>query len=57
MTDDGELIKLEAKITREYYTFGEEYQAEDGIVTATFKQKDGTVKKRSFHMEELMDTV
>lgn len=46
VTDDGELIKLEAKITREYYTFGEEYQAEDGIVTATFKQKDGTVKKK-----------
>lgn len=44
VTDDGELIKLEAKITREYYTFGEEYQAEDGVVTATFKQKDGTRK-------------
>ena len=46
ITEDGELVKLSAEITKEYYTFGETYQAEDGIVTATFK-KDGKTKEKS----------
>ena len=45
-TEDGELIALNAEISREYYTFGETYQAEDGTVTATFRQKDGTTKEK-----------
>lgn len=45
ITEDGELVKLSAEITKEYYTFGETYQAEDGIVTATFK-KDGKTKEK-----------
>lgn len=45
-TEDGELVALNAEISKEYYTFGETYQAEDGTVTATFKQKDGTKKEK-----------
>ena len=41
-TKDGKLTGLSVKLTKEYYTFGEKYQEEDGKVTATFLQEDGT---------------
>lgn len=46
-TEDGQLIALDAEITKEYYAFGETYQEGDGKVTATFLQKDGTKKKKA----------
>ena len=42
VTADGTLISLSAEITKDCYALGETYQESDGIVTATFRQSDGT---------------